>query len=188
MELTDVVRGARQHVTDSAGLFAVCTPLGAFLENVLAGMSDETSFKSRVMVGGLYLGGLGGILGYFRDRSRQLLHITGGTREGYQQIHDMAYMAAATAVVNPLIYMGAGARDAKEVALATLLAVGTALAAGGIMGYSVDLFRDLTGYEPTNRIPKMIQERPSLMKKMMVAGILAASVGIAELIYAITPN
>ncbi|MFH1456317.1 MAG: L-alanine exporter AlaE [archaeon] len=188
MGLQKLLTGARQHVTDSVGLFVVSTPLGAFLENVLAGMSDEVSFKSRAIVGGLYLGGLGGIMGYFRDKSRKLFHVTDKTKEGYQQIHDMAYIATVTAIVNPLIYLGAGAKDAKEIALGTGFATLTALCTGGIMGYSVDLFRDLTGYKKSERIPQSISYARPYFKKSLAAGILTTSIGLAGLVYHLTPD
>ncbi|MBW3004827.1 L-alanine exporter AlaE [Candidatus Woesearchaeota archaeon] len=188
MGLQDLVNKTRQHVTDSAALFAVSTPCGAFLENVLAGMADEVSLKSRLIVGGLYLAGIGGALGYGRDISKKLCSITDETKERYQQIHDMVYIGAATVVVNPPIYIAAGAKDFKEIAIGTLCAAAVACASGGIMGYSVDLFRDLTGYKPSSRVPKKVQKaRPSL-KKALAAGVFTAAMGLAGLVYYITPH
>ena len=188
MELSDLLKGARQHVTDSSALFAVSTPVGAFFENVLTGMSDETSIKSRLIVGGLYLGGLGGILGHLRDRSRERFNITEQTKERYQQIHDMAYIAATAFVLNPLIYIGAGTRNVKEIAVATLLATGFSFFSGGVMGYAVDLFRDLTNYQSSLRVPEKVRNASPTLKKCLVGGILVASVGLASLVYSLTPH
>ncbi len=187
MGLSDLLQGARQHVTDSSALFAVSTPLGALLENVLTGMSDETSIKSRLIVGGLYFGGLGGILGYFRDRSRELFNITEQTKERYQQLHDMVYTAAATLALNPLIYIGAGIQNVKEITVATLLATGVSFFSGGVMGYAVDSFRDLTNYQSSLRIPEKVRKASPTLKKCLAGGIIAASVGLASLIYSLTP-
>ncbi len=188
MNLQKLLTGARQHVTDSVGLFVVSTPFGAFFENVLAGMSDEVSLKSRVIVGGLYLSGLGGAIGYLRDHSRKLFHVTDQTKERYQQIHDMAYLGVVTAAVNPLIYLGAGARDPKEIVVGTAFATATALGVGGVMGYSVDLFRDLTGYEKSERVPQRISNARSSLKMSLAAGIVATSMGLAGIVYQLTPD
>ncbi len=119
-----VLRGARQHVTDSTAMFVVSTPIGAFFETVLSSalhseMSDESSIKSRLIVGGLYFAGLGGLLGYGSDLSRKMFHITPKTLERYQHFHDMAYLAVATAIVQPPIYLVAGARSFREIAANT---------------------------------------------------------------------
>lgn len=188
METRTILRGARQHLTDSLGCIVVATPLGALFENVMAGMSDEVSLKSRLIAGGLFLGGLGGVFGKGRDLSRKLLHITEETKEIYQQAHDMVYLAGMTAVVNPLIYIGAGARDPKEIAIATASATFVALCSGGLMGYSVDLFRDLTNYETSLRLPEKIRNAKSSIKQAAAVGIVAASIGAAGTIYALTPD
>ena len=105
MDTQKLLHRIRQHVTDTVGFLVFATPTGAFQENVLSGMSDEVSFKSRMIVGGLFLWGLGGILGYGRDLSHQKFNITSETREVYQQMHDMAYLAATTILLNPFIYI-----------------------------------------------------------------------------------
>ncbi len=59
---------------------------------------------------------------------------------------------------------------------------------GGIMRYSVDLLRDLTNYEPSPRIPKRVQQLPIRTKKILAAGIFTASMGVAGLVYSLTPD
>ena len=123
-----------------------------------------------------------------RDRSRSLLHITEHTRERYQQLHDMVYLAAATLVVNPLIYLGSGEQDYKKIATASIVATGIAMVSGGVMGYSVDLFRDLTNYTPSHRVPEKIRNARPWVKKTLAVGLVTASVGLAGSVYYLTPD
>ena len=188
MDVQKVVNGTRQHITDSVALWLVANPPNAFIENVVAGMSDEVSLHSRLIAGGLFLGGLGGVLGYVRDKSRKLFRITDTTKEKFQQLHDMAYIGTATLVVNPLIYLGAGEQDISKIVVGTLLATGIGIGIGGPMGYSVDAMRDLTGYKSSDRVPEIIRDRHPSIKKTIAAGLLAASVGLTGLIYHLTPD
>ncbi len=56
------------------------------------------------------------------------------------------------------------------------------------MGYSIDLFRDLTNYKPSKRIPKRIRNANPNLKKALAVGLIAGSVGLAGLIYQLTPD
>ena len=188
MALQQLLTGARRHLTDSVALIAASTPGGALLENVVAGMSDDISLKTRFMIGGLYLAGLGGALGWGRDFSRRIFHITEKTKERYQQLHDMAYVAAVTLVLHPTLYFVAGSKEIKEIALATGFATVAAFATGGILGYSLDLFRDLTGYKSSTRIPEKIRNMPGKAKKAFAVAVFSASLGITGLIYYLTPD
>lgn len=188
MDLEKIVDKGKQHLIDSTALFVVSTPVAGFLENVLSGMSDEQSLKSRIIVGGLYLSGLGGALGYFRDKYRKLMKITEKTKEKYQQMHDMLYVGVATLIVNPMIYVSAGVEDFKQVATASGFAALLAGTVGGVMGYSIDLYRDLANYKKSERIPRRISKLGKHAKKILGAGIFATSMAITGLIYHLTPD
>lgn len=182
------MRGARQHITDSTAMLTVFTPSGAFMEHVLAGMTDEVSLRSRLMVGGLFYGGYGGLVGHGLYVSRRQYNITGTSPERDKNIHDMKYFVAVTLATQPWIYLVAGARDVKEVVVGTFFAAGMGLAGGGVVGYVTDLFRDLTGYEPSQRIPQAIQDAPPLLKKALAAGIIVTSLGLTSLTYRLVPD
>lgn len=187
MKLQKILNETRKHLTDTVGLMVVSTPSGAFLENVLAGMEDGDSLRSRFIVGGAYLVGLGRAIAWGRKRSRRFFNITEETKEKYQHIHDMAYIGAVTLMANPLIYLLAGARDPEVIRNSTLLAAGVATGVGGLMGYSVDLFGDLTNYKPSQRVPERLRNANTNLKKALAVGLVAGSIGLSGLIYQLTP-
>ncbi len=188
MSIEKIIRSTRQHLTDSLSIVAVSVPLFSFLDNVVVGMSDEHAIKTRLIAAGICFGGIGGLLGYGRDLSKRALKITTETEERYQQLHDMTFMAASSLVLNPLLYLGSGNRDFKEIATGTALAVVVGFVSGGLYGYALDLFRDLTNYEASERIPPRIHNLPHKTKGALATGIVAVSIGSAGVIYHLTPD
>ena len=183
----------RRHLTDSVAYAVVSTPLGALSETVLSdlvlkGVSDEVSVRSRLIVAGLYFVGFGGALGYIRDVSKRTFHITETTKERYHQLYGMAYLASLAVIFNPLIYLGAGSRDFKEIATATGLAMGVSFIHGGWSDYAVSLFRDLTGYEPSVRVPERLSRARGGVKVAVAGALVAASIGLTGLVYKLTPD
>lgn len=183
----------RQHLTDAVAYTAIATPLGALSETVLSdfvleGVSDEVSLRSRLIVAGLYFGGMAGVLGHIRDVSKPLFHITETTKERYHQLYGMVYLGGLALIFNPLIYFGAGSRDLKEVATATGIAMGVSFVHGGWSDYAVALFRDLTGYEPSVRIPERLSHARPGVKVAVAGALVAASLGLTALVYQLTPD
>ncbi len=179
----------KKNLVDSLGFLIVSTPAGAFLENVLTGMDDDLSILSRLMVGGLYISGLGGLIGKGRRLSHQLWGIADKTKERYHGIHDALYMMGVTAIVNPAIYVIAGSKTKSEIIAASVLAVLTAGGAGWAMGYSADVFNDLLGLKSCKRAsyPASIKNREPQFKRRLAVGLTALSLGVSGLMYGLTP-
>ncbi len=179
------------HIVDSTALLAESTPVYAAFENGLAGMSDEVSMNARIIAAALtYLGGMGFIFAKGRDISRKLFNITEQTRERIQSLHDASYNGAFNLVAAPLIYMASGARDAKEIVIGTASAIGFGLINGAPMGYSVDLFRDLTGLKECNRpsYPELLKRQNSWTKKGLAALLTAGAIALTAGMYHVTPD
>jgi hypothetical protein len=173
------------HLVDSTALLVESTPVFAFFETRIAGMSNTVSINARLFAAGLtYLAGTGYIYAKGRDLSRRLFKIKDDTTERLQVLHDAAYLSAFNLVVAPLIYGASGARNIKQIAIGTATAMGFGLINGGLMGYAVDLFRDLTGLKECNRpsYPGVLRHKNPRIKQglaiLLTVGALAITVGI----------
>jgi hypothetical protein len=131
----------------------------------------------------LVFGGLGLVYGKGRDLWRRVRNITDKSSEKVQQINDAVYTGLFNLVCIPGVYIASGATDPKEIAVGTA----TAAVIGGLngmpLGYTVDLFRDLTGFRKSERVPKFISERSPATKKGLAALLLGASAGLTSLVY-----
>jgi len=191
MKINKIKDGLKHHIVDSTALLAESTPVFAAFEVGLAGMSDEVSLNARLFAAGLtYFGGMGYFYGKGRDLYRKALHITDKTKERKQTIHDAIYTGLFNLIAAPIIYVGAGSRDIKEIAIGTASAVAFGAINGAPLGYSVDLFRDLTGLKECGRpsYPKLLKKQNSKIKKSLAVLAVAASVALTAGIYALTPD
>lgn len=171
------------HFIDSTAMLAETTPAFAAYEVFGAGMSREVSMNTRLIIAGLTLGGLGGLYGKGRDISRRVFHIDKETRESVQHLHDALYTSVFNVVISPPLYLAAGERDIKKIAIGTIGSIVLGLANGGPLGYTIDAFRDLTGLESSKRLPKLISEQSPTIKKSLAAILVAASLATTGLIY-----
>jgi len=183
-----VKNNSKLHLIDSTAILTIGTPISAAMEVGLAGMSDEVSMNARLIAVGLYYGGLGSIVSRGRDLWRKGFKITDTAKERIQFIHDAAYLTAFNSVFNPVFYYASGSRDLKEIAIATVAAAGLSLSLGGVAGYAIDGFRDLTGLKESQRVPKSIREKDSKTKKSLAALAVAGSLALTAGIYGLTPN
>jgi hypothetical protein len=101
----------------------------------------------------------------------------------------MFYMAGVTLLVNPPIYLIAGSKSEHELKMATFLAAATAFFAGGVMGYSADVFNDLLGLASCERklYPVSVREREPQFKRQLAVRLTALSMAVSGLMYALTP-
>jgi hypothetical protein len=181
----------KYHLVDSTSLLAESTPFFAAYEKGLAGMSDQLSINARLFAAGLtYLGGMGYVFAKGRDVYRKFLNITDKSKEKVQTLHDGIYTGLFNSVAAPLIYFACGSRDVKEIAIGTGCAIGLGVVNGPLLGYSVDVFRDLTGLGNCERktYPNFVKKQPSKIKKAIAAGLVAGSLAITSGIYSLIPD
>jgi hypothetical protein len=171
------------HLIDSTAMLTETTPTFAAYEVFAAGMSPQVSKNTRWIIAGATYGGLGWVYGKVRDISRKVFHINKETKERFKNLHDAVYTSAFNLVLSPPLYYAAGERDIEKIAIGTLCSIGLGLINGGPLGYTVDAFRDLTGLEQSERIPKLISKQSPAIKKSLATILVATSLATTGLIY-----
>ena len=182
----------KYHFVDSTSLLVESTPFFVAFEVGLAGMSDELSLNARLFAAGLtYFAGMGLAYSKGRDLYRKLLNVKETAEERIQTIHDAIYTGLIfNTVVAPLIYLGAGSRDPKEIAIGTAAAVVFGGINGPFLGYAIDIGRDLTGLKNSERpsYPKKVRSLGSKTKKGLAALLTGSAIALTAGIYSITPD
>ncbi|MDP2908271.1 MAG: hypothetical protein Q8N77_00520 [Nanoarchaeota archaeon] len=185
----------KYHIIDSTACLAEASPVFSAFEVGVAGLSDATSINARLLAAGMFYAGFGYLFTKGRDLSRKIFGITDKTKEKIQHAHDAAYAGILTLVTSPPIYAVSQAIAGEDIDL-TKIAIGTATATllgaanGGPVGYAVDVFRDLSGIKECNRTsyPSFLKKQSSKVKKGILAGMIAASIGLMGLVYSLTPD
>jgi len=178
----------KKHIVDSTALLAVATPVLAGLETTLLGMSDKVSINARLLSACVTYGGTGYLVARGRDLYRKIMKVEDSSKERVQQFHDSLYSALFNLVTTPPLYYASGARDLGAIVNGTFLGIGLGLVSGGLVGYFIDTYRDLTGIKESQRVPSIIRNRSPKFKLGVAAIITAASVGLAYSIYIATPD
>jgi hypothetical protein len=178
------------HAVDSTALLAETTPIYAAFEIWVAGIPEDVSQNARLISVGVMYCGLGFMYGKGRDLWRNVFRINSKTKERTQLIHDLAYTGIYSLILAPPIYIASGASSLKEIIAGTALAVVLGASNGPILGYAVDLLRDLTGLEDCGRpsYPRIIKRQGKMIKKGIAALLLAGAIGLTALVYALTPD
>ena len=187
MKLRDLYNIGKTHVVDSTAALASTNPVFAVFENVVWGMSDQVSLNARLFAAGITYAGLGSLVSRGRDLSRKLFKIKDTTSEKIQTFHDAVYLMGFNVVIAPIMYTTAGA-NTQETIEGTLTAMGLSIINGPLIGYSIDLARDLTGIKRSERIPKQIRDFSSKSKKGLAALLTAGSIAFNGAIYKLTPD
>ena len=185
MELSQKLK---ENLVDSTALLAVTTPICACLENMVLGMTDEVSINARLLATGATYLGFGFLAAKGRDLYKKFLNITDITKESKQQITDSLYIGLCNLVFSPPLYYFSGAHDIKQIMGGTIIGVGVGLLSGGLMGYSIDAYRDMAGIKESARVPECVKKRSKKFKIGFAALITAASIGLTGSIYSITPD
>jgi len=188
MALDDVVNAVKLHVVDATALLVVSHPVYGAMETYIAGMDDEVSLISRLIITGISYLGFASLISRGRDFSRSFFGISDETKERFQVGHDMVYNAVFNLVANPLIYLAAGSRDVQEIAVGSLSGAAIGLTFGGLFGYSLDAYRDLFGLKSTNRLPDLVAKQSSSRKKAIAFAGMAVSTALLALVYVSTPD
>ncbi|MCK5624275.1 L-alanine exporter AlaE [Candidatus Pacearchaeota archaeon] len=190
-----IKKDSKFYAVDTLAMLVESHPLFAAIEVGVAGMSDEMSINARVVGTIVACGGLGYVFGKGRDLSKKLFKITNKTKEVVQHAHDIGYAFALNLAITPPMYtlsqlMAGEDLDFKKIAIGTISASILGGINGSPMGYSIDVFRDLTGIKECNRksYPNLVKRQGSKIKKTIAVGLIAASMGAMGLIYSATPN
>lgn len=190
-----MINHLKYHLVDSTALLAESTPVFAAFEVGIAGMSDATSMNARMLAAGIAYAGVGYLFGKGRDLSRKLLKITDQTKERIQQICDIGYTVSFNIAVSPPMYaisqtLAGEDIDFGKIAIGTAAAVAFGAINGVPLGYTVDVFRDLSGIKECNRpsYPKFFKGQGKRIKRGILAGLIGASIGISGMIYSLTLN
>ena len=181
--LHKIKEGFTHHVLDSTAIMTESNPIFAASEVVVSGMSYDASLNARLFVTAGTFAGAGWLYGKGRDVWRKTFQVTDQTKERIQQIHDGVYAATFSTLTMPFVYLLSGAKDLKEIAIGTASAVAIGAVNGIPLGYSIDLFRDLTGLQSSARVPKLIQERSLVTKKSLAALLVGTSLGLTATVY-----
>lgn len=188
MNLEKLVNNGKQYLSDCTAVAAVYTPAYALLEVGLAGMSHQQSLDARLVgLSSIYLG-LGSAISLGRDYSQKLFHITEASPGKTRKIHDTLYLATIALVSNPIFYLAIGARDVKEIVVGTVAGAVLSAVIGAPMGYVIDWFRDLLAIEPAQHMPSFMKRCGSKTKKLIAAGLVAASVALTGAVYHFVPD
>jgi hypothetical protein len=173
---------------DASGAIIQSTPIYGLVET-LAGMPNEVSRDTRLLAAATFYAGMGFVWSKGRNLS-QRLSIGKGALDKTIRRHDALYSAVFNLALCPALYLAAGATDWKDITLATIGSTTIGLVNGAPQGYAVDATRDLIGIQTCERTtyPDRIRKLGPKSKKTILAGAVAASIGLMGLIYALTPD
>ena len=172
------------HLIDTTAILTSTNPTLSFVETFAYGMSDETSINARLNIAKISYLGLALLYSGGRDISRKIFNIT----KERLRIHDAIYSMGFSSIICPILYGSSGAKDWKEIAAGTIGGIALAFPNGIVAGYSIDVARDLTGLEESNRTPEFFKRQRKEVKKSIAAGLVVGSLGLMSLIYSIAPD
>jgi len=178
----------KKHVVDTTAIVAESNPIFGAVELGLIGMTPAASLNSRVLATTVGYLGLARLYSSGRDFSRRIFNITDQTRERVQAYHDLAYAVTFNFAFSPIMYAAAQRfagedLDWKKIALGTGMSLLLGAANGIPLGYSIDVFRDLTGIEECKRPSYFLKKQSPRVKRLALAGIIALSLGVTGLMY-----
>ncbi|HLC72796.1 MAG TPA: hypothetical protein VJH37_04385 [Candidatus Nanoarchaeia archaeon] len=172
----------QRYLVGSATIAAVCTPVSAGLETLVAGMSNETSWNARLITLGFIVAG-GGVR-YTNGLRRSREQTVGAeATNGDLLRHDARHCAQFNAITSPFFYFACGSRSVFEIAVGTSVATVLGYIAGGRLGYLLDTTHDLAGIQPTERIHPWLNDKSPRAKKAIVALSLVGSAAATALFY-----
>jgi hypothetical protein len=172
-----------EYLIGSTAIATVTLPIYAGLETFGAHMTIEDSVSARKAGVFLTYAGLGWVYNNGMKISRKLFGVKKETKERIKHNHDTAYAIGFNLTTSPLFYYILGQRDWSVITYGTLLGTVVGLFGGGLVGYSIDGFRDLIGVESSERVPKIIREANPTLKKGLAAALVASSIVLTDGVY-----
>ncbi|MAG39444.1 hypothetical protein CMI41_00545 [Candidatus Pacearchaeota archaeon] len=172
----------KKHLVDTTAVISFTYPPLAIAEVRRLGAS--VSIWSRLKGAGFAYLGMGSVFSRGRDLSRMLFRVPKSGREGLQIFHDSIYSGAFAAAYIPLVNMSSGATAAEAFGNSPSYAFVGAVT-GPLTGGVIDVGRDLMGISECKRgwYPKAIKNRSPRVKKLIAAGLVAASLMSMAKIY-----
>lgn len=172
----------QRYVVDSVTVAAVCTPVFAGLETLVADMSNDTSWNARLVSLGVIVAGGGSMYTNGLRRSREQA-VGSQATNGDLLRHDAVHSARFNFVTSPFFYFACGSRSVSEIAVGTIVATALGYIAGGRFGYVLDTAHDLTGVQPAERTHPWLKDRSARAKKAIAALSVTVSAAATALIY-----
>jgi len=184
-----VREGLKYHLVDTTAILTPTNPAFSAMEIWVSGMTDQVSIKSRLTVAALSYAGFGSIYSKGRDLSRKIFHISDKTKERIQTFHDSTYTFAFNLALMPPIYLLMGS-NLKQALIGGVSGAFMGTFFGPVMGYSIDVARDLTGLQDCERdaYPNSVKMQKPFIKKGLAGLLTAGSIAAMAGIYALTPD
>lgn len=179
----EIFENPRKYFTSTSAMLAPNHLTRGFLERYVAGVSPENSFNMRELGISATYGGIGLLLYEGLHISRNLFKIKEKHSEKAYAVHDTLYFLAADLLLNPIFYSLAGEDDPLKIIIASVVNAAASLPNGYVGGYAIDISKDLMGIEPSDRLPKFLQNAPSSLKKTVFVGGFGAAMGLSSLFY-----
>ncbi|MDP4039219.1 MAG: hypothetical protein Q8P57_01405 [Candidatus Pacearchaeota archaeon] len=176
------------HAVSSLAQLSLATPIFALYETTVANMTVEQSLSTRYWATAITFAGVGYLDEKVRNYVRKKLDITDQTEEKRQKKIDRRTKMVFNTVRAGVTYLlGLKGRDPTKLLRGVGLGVIYGRLFGARSGYMMDLYKDLSGLTPSRRIPERIRNLKSRTKKLLMAGLIAASIGTTAGIYKIIP-
>ncbi len=152
-------------------------------------MPVDVSIDSRFTIAGISYTFMGPMFARGRDFSRKKFGITNESSETKQFVHDTVYTGTFNLILAPLIYLSMGS-NLKQAIIGGISAAVLSPVMGPVMGYSIDVGRDLTGLKECERktYPEEIRRQKPIVKKGLAGLLVAGSLVTMAGLYAIAPN
>lgn len=177
-----IVTYVKQYIVDTGAPLLIINPTFAAIEIFFSQMSIAASINARIRSLIVVFLGIGILFAKGRDYSRAIFGLSDTSSEFNQSLHDGLYNVLFSSFVGILIYVGSGA-SLLQGFLATAGSVVLSFFLGPLSGFSIDLFRDLTGLRASGRIPVWIGKLSSPMKLALAFGIVLMTVILTVGVY-----
>ncbi|HLC58532.1 MAG TPA: hypothetical protein VJI68_01595 [Candidatus Nanoarchaeia archaeon] len=167
-----------RHVVDSTAMLTFSNVPFTALDLFWNKMGNEVAQGTRAYVIGSVYGGLGFLIAGGRRFSERKFGITDQTNEGIRSIHDVSVLLGVNLIINPIFYALAGETDPEKIFYGTLSTSALSALIAPVFGAMISVYEDLTEIQKCERkwYPKVLSDLNSKTKKMVVAGLTAASV------------
>ncbi|MBS3167868.1 hypothetical protein J4216_01970 [Candidatus Woesearchaeota archaeon] len=178
--------GLKRHIVDTIGMLTFTNPVYGTIE-IVSGMSNEVARGVRYAVATTCFLGLGYLVSAGRRISRRIFNIKEDSSERLQSFHDVAYMSALNIILNPALYALGGETDPEKIVISTGISTIVGAFTGPFIGYSIDLYEDLTGIQKCERpsYPNLLRDMKLRNKKFLAVGVTAASLSLLSGVYSL---